>query len=55
MQIFFIALGKIIRNFSNIQIYEEIYKLSSMSIIKVLYHLPRHTKVTELPTWFSAI
>ncbi len=26
-----------------------------MSIIKVLNHLPNNTKVTELPSWFSAI
>jgi|LakMenEpi03Aug12_release.lakeMendotaPanAssembly.Ray.scaffolds.fasta_scaffold4232508_1 hypothetical protein len=30
----------------NIQIYEDIYRLSSMGIIKILAHLPTDVKIT---------
>lgn len=35
--------------------YEDIYRLCSMSIIKILNHLPTDIQIKELPQWFSAI
>lgn len=40
-EVFFNALGQIIRKTPNIQIFEEIYKIASMAIVKIQYHLPQ--------------
>lgn len=40
-EVFFNALGQIIRKTPNIQIFEEIYKIASMAIVKIQYHLPK--------------
>lgn len=55
MEVFYIDLGHIIKSTVNVQIYEEIYKLSSMSMVKILNHLPLDYDAKDLPVWFAAI
>lgn len=35
--------------------FEDIYKLTSMSMVKIQYHLPLNYAIKELPKWFSTI
>lgn len=55
LELFFDVLGNIIKKTPNIQAFEEIYKLSSMAMVKIQYHLPRDYVLKELPRWFNTI
>lgn len=52
---FFMSIGNIIKNSTIIQAYEDIYRLSSLAMVKVQYQLPRSTKIDEIPRWFVTI
>ena len=40
-QDFFIKIGTVIKTLPNIQIYEEPFRLASMAIVKLQFHLPK--------------
>jgi hypothetical protein len=51
---FYIKLGRVIRTTSFLHPYEEIFKLTSLSITKIQRHLPKVDAKT-LPAWFETI
>jgi hypothetical protein len=55
MEIFFVVLGQLIKRTANIQIFEDIYRLSSISIVKLQNHLPLTFTLSSLPKWFNTI
>lgn len=40
MEIFFLYLGHLVHTTVNVIVYEEVYKLAAMTMIKMISHLP---------------
>jgi hypothetical protein len=51
---FFIRLGYVVRNFANIQEFEETFKLCSMAMVRLQLHHPAK-ECQVLPKWFNTL
>ena len=45
MEVFYVELGNLIKGSANVGVYEDIYRLISLAMIKILSHLPTSIKI----------
>jgi hypothetical protein len=50
-----VELGHVLKISPNLQTYEDLFRLATMTIVKVQAHLPKDAIPTTLPLWFGTI
>ena len=54
LEMFFIRLGYVVRNFANVQEFEETLQLCSMAMVRLQLHHPAK-ECQVLPKWFNTL